>query len=808
MSNTPHDGVLKDLVARDATISHQLKEEAETLPEIVLTERQLCDLELITNGGFSPLEGFMTEKDYQSVVDTLHLANGVLFPIPITLDVSGEVINRLSIQLGSRLSLRDPRDEEPLAIITVEDIYKPDRVKEAIQVFGADDPAHPSVSYLRRRVQDFYIGGKLQAIQAPAHFDYVALRFTPAELRSHFKKLSWRKVVAFQTRNPMHRAHRELTVRAARQRQANVLIHPVVGLTKPGDVDHYTRVRVYEAIMAKYPNGMGHLALLPLAMRMAGPREAVWHAIIRKNFGATHFIVGRDHAGPGKNSQGKDFYGPYDAQDLVTKYEEELQIEMVPFQQMTYLPSTDEYQPADEVPKGVQTLDISGTELRRRLKTGAPIPDWFSYDAVVKTLRESYPPRNQQGFVILLTGLHNSGKNKIAKALQVSLNEQGGRSVSLLLGENVKQEGSSEIGFTEAQRHENTERIAFVAAELARAGAAVVAAPIAPQERTRQAVKDTIIHSGGAGGNFFLIHVATPLEHCEKTDRRGVYARARRGEIVGFPGVDQEYETPSGADLTVDVVSQSVPEIVHNGKLLILTPIDPAFLLIPILKSTIPSDGTSGNFRPADDIFEDAISKLSRESTDLVSAVDITSFVEMDCTRRALRHVCEMKGEFLRSSGQVASDITVYRFSPTKVVDYVRKKVDHMSSFPVIEMSRSITRNLAKDGLLDDGKEKLLAAAKTKIACDLICQYLPPVESASLVASYDFTDLDAFMKRLEEENMATTAKSGKGTQTSKETNGDKKRKSAKGSQGVEKLKKANVKGMAKLSTFFTKKAVA
>ncbi|KAK0241808.1 sulfate adenylyltransferase [Armillaria nabsnona] len=571
MSNTPHGGVLKDLVARDAAISHQLKEEAETLPELVLTERQLCDLELITNGGFSPLEGFMTEKDYQSVVDTLHLANGVLFPIPITLDVSGEVINRLSIQPGSRLSLRDPRDEEPLAIITVEDVYKPDRVKEAIQVFGADDPAHPSVSYLRRRVQDFYIGGKLQAIQAPAHFDYVALRFTPAELRAHFKKLSWRKVVAFQTRNPMHRAHRELTVRAARQRQANVLIHPVVGLTKPGDVDHYTRVRVYEAIMAKYPNGMGHLALLPLAMRMAGPREAVWHAIIRKNFGATHFIVGRDHAGPGKNSQGKDFYGPYDAQDLVTKYEEELQIEMVPFQQMTYLPSTDEYQPADEVPKGVQTLDISGTELRRRLKTGAPIPDWFSYDAVVKTLRESYPPRNQQGFVILLTGLHNSGKNKIAKALQVSLNEQGGRSVSLLLGENVKQEGSSETGFTEVQRHENTERIAFVAAELARAGAAVVAAPIAPQERTRQAVKDTIIHSGGAGGNFFLIHVATPLEHCERTDRRGVYARARRGEIAGFPGVDQEYETPSGADLTVDVVSQSVPEIVHSIVLLLET---------------------------------------------------------------------------------------------------------------------------------------------------------------------------------------------------------------------------------------------
>ncbi|KAK0451704.1 hypothetical protein EV421DRAFT_1056466 [Armillaria borealis] len=557
MSTIPHGGVLKDLVARDNEISHQLREEAETLPDIVLTERQLCDLELIANGGFSPLEGFMTENDYKSVVDTLRLADGVLFPIPITLDVSGKEISRLSIVPGSRVTLRDPRDEEALAIITVEDIYKPDRAKEAVQVFGADDPAHPAVSYLRKRVQEFYVGGKIQAIQAPAHFDYVALRFTPAELRAHFQKLSWRKVVAFQTRNPMHRAHRELTVRAARQRQANVLIHPVVGLTKPGDVDHYTRVRVYEAIMAKYPNGMGHLALLPLAMRMAGPREAVWHAIIRKNFGATHFIVGRDHAGPGKNSKGKDFYGPYDAQDLVTKYRDELQIEMVPFQQMTYLPSADEYQPVDEVPKGVQTLDISGTELRRRLKTGAPIPDWFSYDAVVKTLRESYPPRNQQGFVLFLTGLPNSGKEKIAKALQVSLNEQGGRSVSVLLEDGKTQESA--------------DRAAFVSAELARAGAAVIIAPFDTNEDARQAAKDTILQSAGAGGNVFLIHVATPLEHCEKTDRKGIYAKARRGEITGFPGVDLEYERPSCADLTVDTVSQSIPEIVHSIVLLLET---------------------------------------------------------------------------------------------------------------------------------------------------------------------------------------------------------------------------------------------
>jgi sulfate adenylyltransferase len=571
MANPPHGGILKNLVARDEHISAQLREESDNLPNILLTERQLCDLELIINGGFSPLEGFLNEQDYKSVVDSLRLADGTLFPIPVTLDVSHEDIERLSVKPGARITLRDPRDDEPLAIITIEDLYTPDRVKEAIEVFGADDPAHPSVAYLRNRVKDFYVGGKVQAIQAPAHFDYVALRYTPAELRLHFKKLAWRKVVAFQTRNPMHRAHRELTVRAARQRQANVLIHPVVGLTKPGDVDHYTRVRVYEAIMAKYPNGMGHLALLPLAMRMAGPREAVWHAIIRKNFGATHFIVGRDHAGPGKNSNGKDFYGPYDAQDLVTKYHDELQIEMVPFQQMTYLPSTDEYKPVDEVPKGAQTLDISGTELRRRLKTGAPIPDWFSYNEVVKTLRESYPPRHKQGFVLVLTGLFNSKKDTIAKALQVTLNQQGGRSVSLLLGETIRQERSSEFGYSKSERDKNLQHIAFVAAELSRAGAAVIASPIAPYGSSRAAARETVLQSGGAGGNFFLVHVATPLEYCEKTDRRGVYAKARTGEIKNFTGVSDPYEAPERPDLVVDATKQSVPEIVHRIILLLET---------------------------------------------------------------------------------------------------------------------------------------------------------------------------------------------------------------------------------------------
>ncbi|EEQ90795.1 sulfate adenylyltransferase, variant [Blastomyces dermatitidis ER-3] len=559
MANKPHGGVLKDLLARDAPRHDELEAEAETLPAIVLNERQLCDLELIMNGGFSPLEGFMNEKDYNGVVTDVRLADGNVFSIPITLDISSKDIQDLGVKPGARVTLRDFRDDRNLAILTVEDVYKPDKQKEARDVFGGDEE-HPAIKYLFSKVEEFYVGGKVEAVNKLNHYDYVALRFTPAELRSHFDKLGWTRVVAFQTRNPMHRAHRELTVRAARARHANVLIHPVVGLTKPGDIDHFTRVRVYEAILPRYPNGMAVLGLLPLAMRMGGPREAIWHAIIRKNHGATHFIVGRDHAGPGKNSKGVEFYGPYDAQHAVEKYKDELGIDVVEFQQVTYLPDTDEYKPVDEVPAGTKTLDISGTELRKRLRTGGHIPEWFSYPEVVRVLRESNPPRSTQGFTIFLTGYQNSGKDAIARALQVTLNQQGGRPVSLLLGDTVRHELSSELGFSREDRHKNIQRIAFVAAELTKAGAAVIAAPIAPHEFSREAARDTI----SAVGSFFLVHVATPLEYAEKTDKRGIYAKARRGEIKGFTGVDDPYEAPRAADLTVNVEKQTVRSIVHE----------------------------------------------------------------------------------------------------------------------------------------------------------------------------------------------------------------------------------------------------
>ncbi|KAJ3152831.1 Sulfate adenylyltransferase [Geranomyces variabilis] len=566
MANTPHGGSLSDLIVRDAPRREALIKEAATLYSVTLNERQLCDIELILNGGFSPLDGFMDQADYNSVISDLRLSNGLLWPMPITLDVNAAQIKAGNIAPSSRIALRNPQDDTVLAILTVSDIYTPNKSREAAAVFGADDNAHPAVHYLHTQTKEFYIGGKLDAIDVPVHYDFVEHRFSPAELRAYFKKLNWTRVVAFQTRNPMHRAHRELTVRAARARHCNVLIHPVVGSTKPGDIDHFTRVRVYKALLPKYPQGMASLSLLPLAMRMGGPREALWHAIIRKNFGCTHFIVGRDHAGPGKNSAGQDFYGPYDAQELVAKYKSELEIEVVPFQMVAYVPESDEYIPADEVPEGVKTVNISGTELRRRLKTGAAIPDWFTYPEVQTILRASHPARSAQGFVVLFTGYWNSGATLIAQALQMSLNQGGQRPTTLLLGETIRSELSSELGFTKRDRDLNISRIGFVAAEIAKCGGAVIAAPIAPYDAARTEARKVVER---AGGGFFLVHVATSLEGCIARDRTGTYERAKRGEIKGFTGIDDPYEAPTAPQLTVDAAKTPVSQIVHEIILLL-----------------------------------------------------------------------------------------------------------------------------------------------------------------------------------------------------------------------------------------------
>jgi sulfate adenylyltransferase len=388
------------------------------------------------------------------------------------------------------------------------------------------------------------------------HYDYRDLRHTPAQLREHFSLMGWQKVVAFQTRNPLHRAHLELTLRAAKEVEANLLIHPVVGLTKPGDVDHYTRVRCYQSIMPSYPHGTATLSLLPLAMRMGGPREAVWHGIIRKNHGVTHLIVGRDHAGPGSDPSGKPYYEPYEAQDLFRKFEDELDVKMVPFRQMVYVENLDEYMPEDEVPAGARVLNISGTEQRKRLNEGKELPAWFTPPAVALELRRSYPPRSEQGVTVFFTGLSGSGKSTIASVLLVKMMEIGGRPVTLLDGDLVRKHLSSELGFTKEHRDLNIKRIGFVAAEITKNGGLAVCAPIAPYDSTRREVRKMV----EAGGGFILVHVATPLEVCEARDRKGLYAKARAGIVKEFTGISDPYEIPEDADLTIDTTSNTPAE--------------------------------------------------------------------------------------------------------------------------------------------------------------------------------------------------------------------------------------------------------
>ncbi|MFG6079468.1 bifunctional sulfate adenylyltransferase/adenylylsulfate kinase [Paracoccus litorisediminis] len=528
-----------------------LKADAGRMPSWDLTPRQACDLELLMNGGFFPLRGFMTQADYDGVLDDMRLSAGYLWPMPITLDVSHDFAD--GVEPGQDIALRDA-EGVVLAIMSVTDKFSPDKSREAVQVYGADDQAHPSVHYLHHVAGPVYLGGPIKGIQPPMHYDFRGRRDSPNELRAHFRKMGWRRVVAFQTRNPLHRAHQELTFRAAREAQANLLIHPVVGMTKPGDVDHFTRVRCYEAVLDKYPHATTHLSLLNLAMRMAGPREAVWHGIIRRNHGLTHMIVGRDHAGPGKNSKGQDFYGPYEAQDLFRQHQDEIGVEMVDFQHMVYVQERAQYHPESEVSADETVLTISGTELRRRLREGLDIPEWFSFPEVVEQLRRTSPARSRQGFTVFFTGLSGSGKSTIANALLVKLMELGGRPVTLLDGDVVRKHLSSELGFSKEHRDINIKRIGYVASEITKNGGIAICAPIAPYAATRRAVRDMIEDHGA----FIEVHVATSVEECERRDRKGLYALARAGKIAEFTGISDPYEVPEAPELRIQTEGYDV----------------------------------------------------------------------------------------------------------------------------------------------------------------------------------------------------------------------------------------------------------
>jgi len=542
--NPPHGGTLVDLVVGPDR-APALKAASRDWPSWDLTPRQLCDLELLLNGGFSPLTGFMGRADYEAVCTSMRLAGGAVWTMPITLDVTEELAGKL--QRGSRLALRDP-EGVMLAVLDVEDVWRPDREKEAQDVFGTTSREHPGVAYLLDKSHPFYVGGRLEGLRLPSHYDFPTLRLTPAELRAEFARLGWRKIVAFQTRNPMHRAHQELTLRAARAVGAHLVIQPVVGMTKPGDLDHYTRVRCYQALLNHYPPDTARLALLPLAMRMGGPREAVWHAIIRKNYGFTHLIVGRDHAGPGNDKSGKPFYGPYDAQELLRRHERELGVSMVDFKMIVYVAELDAYVPEDEVPPGARALNVSGTELRGLLARGAEIPEWFTFPDVVKELRRTHPPRHEQGFTVFFTGLSGAGKSTIANALFVKFLELGGRPVTLLDGDIVRKHLSSELGFSKAHRDLNIMRIGFVASEITKNGGVALCAPIAPYDAVRKEVREMVQPHGG----FVLVHLSTPLEVCEQRDRKGMYAKARAGILKEFTGISDPYEVPSDSEVVVD----------------------------------------------------------------------------------------------------------------------------------------------------------------------------------------------------------------------------------------------------------------
>lgn len=543
--NSPHGGDLVDLMA-ETQRSAEIQAKSRDWPSWDLTTRQLCDLELLLNGGFSPLRGFMCRSDYEGVCQKMRLADGNLWPMPITLDVPEEFAR--SVKPGGMVALRDP-EGVMLAAMHIEDVWQPDLRAEAQSVFGSVSVNHPGVAHLLQKSHPWYLGGHLEGLERPHHYDFRSLRLNPAELRAEFNRLGWRKIVAFQTRNPMHRAHQELTLRAAKQAGANLLINPSVGMTKPGDVEYYVRVRCYQELLPKYPKDTVRLALLPLAMRMGGPREALWHAIIRKNHGCSHFIVGRDHAGPGKDGpNGKAFYGPYDAQELLRKHEAEIGMTMVPFQMMVYLEDEDRYIPENEVKPGSRVLNISGTELRRRLAAGSDIPAWFTFPEVVRELQRSYPPRHRQGFTIFFTGLSGSGKSTIARILMTKFLEIGGRPVTLLDGDLVRKHLSSELGFSREHRDINIRRIGYVASEITKNGGIAICAPIAPYDAIRKEVRAMIEHLGG----FVLVHLSTSLETCEGRDRKGLYAKARAGIVKQFTGISDPYEPPADAEVTLD----------------------------------------------------------------------------------------------------------------------------------------------------------------------------------------------------------------------------------------------------------------
>jgi sulfate adenylyltransferase len=545
---TPYGGQLVDLLIKDDQRDEVLKK-ASAYPTVRLTPRQTHDMELLAVGAFSPLERFMGEKDYQSVLENMKLADGTIWPIPITLTIDKEDLP----DQAEWVTLRDVHNQI-MAVMRLEEVFRFNWKKEAEKVYGTLDLKHPLVSEMAGW-GDLCISGELIVLNLPTYDDFVELRLTPADTRTKLEKMGNANVVAFQTRNPMHRVHEELTKRASKKIEGSLLIHPVVGMTKPGDVDHFTRVRIYKTLVENYYDSSTLLSLLPLAMRMGGPREAVWHAIIRRNYGANHFIVGRDHAGPGNDSQGDPFYGPYDAQELLLSVEEQIGVKMVPFELVVYLIDEDRYELASQVPEGANVAMISGTQVRDDyLAKGIPLPEWFTRKESAQILMDAHPPRNKQGFCIWFTGLSGAGKSTIAKRLTNMLQEYG-RNPTVLDGDVVRTHLSKGLGFSKEDRDTNILRISFVAGEIVRHTGTVICAAISPYRQARREARKMVPE-----GHFIQVFVDTPLEVCEERDIKGLYAMARSGEIKNFTGIDDPYQEPIDAEVRLKTVGKTPKE--------------------------------------------------------------------------------------------------------------------------------------------------------------------------------------------------------------------------------------------------------
>jgi sulfate adenylyltransferase len=527
-----------------------LRVKAASLPRIQLSARNVCDLELLATGGFSPLRSFMNRSDYDRVLEEMRLSSDVLFPLPVTLTVNKDA----GIKLDTEMALADQHNNV-LAVMNVEEIFEWERDREARLAYGTNDLRHPLVAEMNSW-GDLCVSGQMRVLQLPRYYDFRTLRLSPIEVRERLATLGRRNVVAFQTRNPLHRAHEELTARAAREIDGALLLHPVVGLTKPGDIDHFTRVRSYQVLAERYydPNRM-MLALLPLAMRMAGPREALWHAIIRRNFGANHLIVGRDHASPGRDSKDRPFYGPYDAQELVAKHSDEVGVKPMPFSELLYIPEEDRYEESTRIPEGKRTASISGTEVRENyLQRGRALPSWFTRPEVASILAEAHPPRHQQGFCLWFTGLSGAGKSTTAEILTSRLLEHG-RQVTVLDGDVVRTHLSKGLGFSKEDRDTNIRRIGFVAAEIARHGGGVICAAVSPYRATRNECRAMV-----GSDRFIEIFVDAPLNVCEERDVKGMYRLAREGKIKNFTGIDDPYDPPHNAEIVIDAVAHSAEE--------------------------------------------------------------------------------------------------------------------------------------------------------------------------------------------------------------------------------------------------------